>query len=477
MTISSIGVGSGLDVNSIVSQLVAIEKQPLQTLATKASSYQTQLSVYGNLNSQVSALEDAAAALATASGWATQKATSSDATAVSVTAGTSAVATSMSVEVTQLARAQSAASLRVASTALGATGDLKFELGSWSDPTVLPITPKPVFTPNVTPPILVTVAATDTLNDIKDKINLKDAGFTATVLNDGTGQRLVIRSTATGKDAGFRLDTPAEPGLAALGFTNPDSVGFVGQAPLDANVKINGVAVTSASNNMVDVTPGVTLKLNKLGSADITIEQDKDAIQTKVQAFADAYSALSKTLADSTKYVAGGTSGPLQGDSTTLGIQTLLRNTLFATSGTGDTAPRLSDIGLELQKDGSLKLNTTKLTTKMSDMTNLQKLFTQANTGQSDNGFGIKFKTFAHNLLNASSGSSALSSGTLVDKKNAIQGSINRNLDDQDRVNARASMVEAALRKQYSALDVQMSKMSALGSYVTAQLAQWNKTA
>lgn len=148
MAISSAGVGSGLDVKSIVSQLVAIEKKPLEQLQTKATNFQTQLSLYGTVKSQTSALGDAAAVLATSSGWTTQKATSSNTTAVSVTLGAAAVPVAMSLEVDQLARAQSSASAKIAAgAAVGATGDLKIEFGSWSD-TIPPVFGTP--TSNVT---------------------------------------------------------------------------------------------------------------------------------------------------------------------------------------------------------------------------------------------------------------------------------------------------------------------------------------
>jgi flagellar hook-associated protein 2 len=146
-------------------------------------------------------------------------------------------------------------------------------------------------------------------------------------------------------------------------------------------------------------------------------------------------------------------------------------------SGTGANAKHLSDIGLELGKDKvSLTLNATKFKAAMADMSNLQTLFTQTNTDQTDNGFGLKFKTFAYGLLHASSTSANESGGTIVDKQAAINGAIKRNGLDQDRISLRAARVETQLRKQYSALDAQMAKMSGLSSYVTAQLAQWNKT-
>jgi flagellar hook-associated protein 2 len=134
MAISAAGVGSGLDVQSIVSQLVAIEKQPLKQLQTKATAFQTQLSLYGKIKSQTSTLGDAAALLAGASGWNAQKASSSNAAAVGVTASTTAASTAFSVDVQKLARAQTSASLGILKDEpAGATGTMQIKLGSWSE--------------------------------------------------------------------------------------------------------------------------------------------------------------------------------------------------------------------------------------------------------------------------------------------------------------------------------------------------------
>ena len=106
-TISSPGLASGIDVKSIVSQLVALDRAPLQPLQRTASSLQSQLSIYGSLKSMMSTLGDAASKLSTASGWSGVKASSSNATAVSATAAAGASATGLSIEVQQLAKAQS----------------------------------------------------------------------------------------------------------------------------------------------------------------------------------------------------------------------------------------------------------------------------------------------------------------------------------------------------------------------------------
>lgn len=463
MAISSAGVGSGLDVKNIVTQLVAIEKQPLQALQTQASKIQTQLSLYGTVKSQVSALGDAAAALAGPGGWNAQKATSSNATAVGVFAGSGAVPATLSVSVQQLARAQSAASVGFAAgIAVGATGTLNIEAGTWSSAAT------PVFTPGISKSISIVVG--DTISDIAGKINSASAGVTATVLRDGANERLVIRSASTGLAAGFRLNTPADPGLSAFGFTNPsDGASFVGQTALDAKVNINGVDITSATNKMVNVTPGVTLQLSQLTTApaEVTIAPDLDVVQKNIQTFVDAYNALNTTIGEATKYVAATKKGgPLQGDATTLGLQTALRS-MLGSSSVGSTFARLSDAGIERQTDGSLKINSTKLTSAQQDLTNLKNLFTTDNANPMTNGFGLKVRDFSRAMV--------AFDGQVTSKSTALQASITRNSKDQDRVNERASRVEAQLYKQYTALDAQMAQLNGLSSFVTAQLAVWNK--
>jgi len=462
--ISSTGIGSGLDVKSIVSALVAIEKQPLTALQKTATKYQTQLSLYGTIKSQTSTLYDAAALLSGSSGWNSQTASSSNATAVSVTTGSSAMPTSMSVDVSQLARAQTAASVGVAAgAAVGASGSLNIDLGSWSSDSV------PVFTKGST----VTVGgivATDTISSIASKINAANAGVTASVLNDGANQRLVIRSSTSGVAAGFRLNTPADAGLSSLGLTNPDSTGFVGQTALNAKVKINGVAVESATNTMTNVAQGVTLQLNQAnaGPVEISVANDLDVVQKNIQSFVDAYNALNTTLSDATKYDSSTkTGGVLQGDSTTVGLENAL-GTLLGSSSTGSTYSHLSDVGLERQKDGSLKINQTKLTAAEQDLPNLKLLFTASSSDPSTSGFGVKVRDFSHSLINFD--------GRVTNKATALQGSIDRNSKDQDQVNAHAATVEAMLNTQYTALDKQMAKLTSLGNYMTSQVAQWNKS-
>jgi flagellar hook-associated protein 2 len=482
MTISSTGIGSGLDVKSIVSSLVAIEKQPLVKLQAKASTFQTQLSLYGTIKSQMSALGDAAAALSGTSGWNAQTGASSNAAAVGVTVGTTASSAALTVNVTQLAQAQSTASVGVLKgTVPGASGKLTIQLGAWTDGSLVPRVGSN--------PVDVTVSANDTVSAIASKINAANAGVKASVLSDGVNDRLVLQSSTTGAQAGFSVTATPDAfdnvalgsiALANYGFTNAavtaatQSAGtttgmFMGQSALNANLTVNGVALAPATNNISDVTPGVSLQLSQVTTSPVavTVQNDLTAVQKNIQSFVDAYNAISNSLMDATKYDASTkVAGPLQGDATSVGLLNALRSMMGSTS-VGSTLTHLSDAGLERQKDGTLKINQTKLTSAMQDMGNLQKLFTSYGTNTATNGFGIKVRDFAHAMVTFD--------GRVTNKSAALQKAISSNLGDQDRVTRRASAVEAQLNKQYSALDAQMAQMTSLNSFVTAQLAVWNK--
>ena len=277
-------------------------------------------------------------------------------------------------------------------------------------------------------------------------------------------------------------------GLDSLSYTAEDiTAGTSGmqraQRGSNASVNINGVLIDAPTNTLTNITPGVTVNLLKTGPAQVSVVQDKPGIQTNIQAFADAYTALSKTLSDATKYVPGGTSGVLQGDTTTVGLQKLMRE-MFKTSYTGSTTgyKYLSDVGLQIQTDGSLTVNSTSLTTAMENMASLQTLFTYGTDGPTYNkqtdGFGVRFREFAKELLNAGGGTTSVSTGNgyVTNKAAALQAAITRNSAEQEKVSTRAAAVEKRLRVQYSALDAKMATMTSLSSYVTAQLAQWNKT-
>ncbi len=481
MAISSTGIGSGLDVTSIISQLTALEKIPLTKLQTQATTIQSKVTTLGQIKSQVSTLSDAAFKLSLDSAWNGTTVNSSNSAAVSGTISGMAAATSFSVDVSQVAKAQSTASSAVpAGTAMG-TGTLTIDLGTWDHGTTLtPLIP-PVFgTPSST--VSITVGSgEDSLASIAQKINDTNSGVTATVLTDASGDRLLIRSKTTGEASGYRIQVSNDSegtntdslGLSRLAF-DPENGAFgmsandfqYGQNTL---AKVNGVSVSSSSNSLSGAIAGLTLQFNAVTTSAVNIQLavDQSAINKNIQDLVTAYNTLNTTLTDATKYDSvTKTAGILQGDATIVGLKNALIS-LLGSSSYGSTFSRLSDAGLELQLGGGITVNNSKLTTALTDIDNLKKLFKADNGDASTNGFALKIKAFSTGLL--------ATDGLVTSKSSALDAAVTRNTAEQDKVNAHVLLVGARLKKQYSALDAQMANLTALNTYITQQVAQWNK--
>lgn len=474
-TISTPGVGSGLDVRTIVTQLVALEKQPLTQLQTKATSLQTKLSAYSRVKSEMAALQDASAALLDTSSWQTKTFTSNNTSALTGNASEGALATSFAVKVTDLAQAQSVRAGAVTTgSALGTDGRLDIQLGEWSGA---------VFSPGSVTAVSVAVSASDTMTDIASKINQSDAGVTALVVRSGTEERLMLRGKSTGEAAGFRIQTfdgnssPVTDGVTGIGKLAYDSNGtsIYGmaqtQAAKNANVEIDGIAVSSATNTVVDAVPGITLNLLATTSTpvQVTVGADTATTKNKLEAFQKAYNTLNTTLADMTRYNAASKSaGALQGDSTAVGLQSVLRSMLGANGPTGNSFGRLSDVGLELQRDGSLSLNSSKLTSSLDNISSLQSFFDTDSGNTLTDGVARRLRDFVRTAVNID--------GSIDNRNKALKSAIDRNTVEQDRINERVARSETRLYAQFSRLDANMASLSSLGSFVSSQVAVWNQS-
>jgi flagellar hook-associated protein 2 len=364
---------------------------------------------------------------------------------------------------------------------------MTFRIGTWAGGS------SPTFTPGAASDVTVAVTAADTVTTLAAKINAANAGVVATVFKDGTGERLLLRSKSTGADAGFRVQTADadgnntdnaglsrfayDPQTAAFGMA---SSGISVQNGQDAKARINGMEVTSKTNTLTDNIPGVTITLTATTTTNygavneakapvtMAVREDVTPAVKNVQDFVTAYNALATSLADMTKYdAATKTPSIFQGDSAVLGLQSILRNVLGSVS-TGSTYQRLADVGIERQLNGTLTLNTTKLSAAANNGTELQKLFTANNGNNQTNGFAKKFSDLAAGVLGTG--------GSVVNKAKALQKNLDLNATEQTRVNDRAAAVEVRLRKQYSALDTKMASLTALNNYVAQQVATWNKS-
>ncbi|WP_374316713.1 flagellar filament capping protein FliD [Aquabacterium sp.] len=473
-TISSLGVGSGIDAETIVTKLVALESQPITQLKTEASKVQSKISAYGKIQSAVSDLQSAARKITSLDTWGATTASSSDSTAVTASTSSGAQTGSYSVVVNSLAKPQSVVSnsyMSSSSAALGASGTLTIELGSWSDST---------FTAGSSS-VSVSVAATDTLETIRDKINKSSAGIKATIITDSSGSRLVMQSSDTGASNGFRItaadadgNNTDDSGLSTFAYAPDQSTSgtTLTQSSSDASATINGVAVTSTSNTLSEVITGLTITLSKASSTatTITVGQDNDSITAAIQDFATKYTALTDLLRTNTKYDEGTkTAGTLQGDSGAVSILNQMRAIIGGSSSASSTYTTLSSIGLEVQSGGGLTVNASKLKSALGNLQEVKKLLGNSDSSDSTkDGIGTRIRALTDSLLDLE--------GTLTTRTKGLNTTLDYNEKRQEQMQNRVDLYEKRLRAQYTALDTAMAKLTSNSNYVTQMINSLNNT-
>jgi flagellar hook-associated protein 2 len=291
------------------------------------------------------------------------------------------------------------------------------------------------------------------LTEIRDEINAANIGVRASLVSDGGQARLVLNSKQTGAANGFQIEVDA--GLAGLAFTQ-------NQAAQDAQFSINGLALTSSSNTVKDAVEGLTLTLAKAppaGStpgttvdAEITVAQDADAVKKSVDDFVKAYNEVEKLIAELTRYDPNTkTAAVLNGESLLRQVQNGVRSIVRATmtAAPGDYT-RLSEVGLEIQRDGTLKLNEKRFGEALAaDSTKVTRLFAATSTVEAEQGFAVRLRA----RIDAIAGVD----GSLKAREDGLRASI-RTLDQQqERLEARLATIEKRLITQYSKLDALVS--------------------
>jgi len=479
MAISSPGIGSGLDVNSIVSQLVALERRPLAQLRTAATFIETQISAFGRVQSLVSALRDAAQTLARPGLWTQTSAGSNQPAGFTASASAGAAPGAYELQVTQLARAQSLASAAFASgSAVVGAGRLTIERGHWSEAD--PATPGalPAFTPQASgaPVVLDFDDPATTLEAVRDRINAARAGVTASIVRDTSGARLTLRSDSTGTEHALRLRATAldgsalTGGLGALAYA-PDADGSGGmqqtQAAANARATINGLAVESASNRFDNVIDRVSFTaVGVMASAGtLTVSNDSGAQRAAVQGFVAAYNALNSFLVEQTRFdETRRVGGTLQGDSTALSLRSQLRGLLRETGGSGLNFFELLSRRGDAPRDGTLTLDTARLDAALANPGTLGRLF--SGDGADVAGIATRFRQAGDRLLGAD--------GALSNRREGLNSRLRRNQDEQERVNDRVERTRVRLLQQYQSLDVRLGQMTSLSNLVGQQMTMLN---
>ncbi|MBK4738976.1 flagellar filament capping protein FliD [Noviherbaspirillum pedocola] len=389
MGISSVGIGSGLDVNSIVTQLMSVENQPLTLLQNKEATYQAQLSALGQVKSALSTFQSAAGSLSDPTQFAAVKATVGDSGVLTASASSSAAPGSYALEVTQLAQAQKLVSAGQASTttAIGA-GTITFDFGTVSGGSLDASTGKYTgasFASSGSGSKSVTIDSTHaTLSGIRDAINAAGMGVTASIVNDGSAapNRLVLTNSATGAASSMKISVSGDATLSSLLSQDPAGSQAMQQtiAAQDAKFSIDGLAVTKPSNHVTDLIDGVTLDLTKTNAGSpttLSVARDTASATSAVQKFVDAYNTANKTLTSLQAYDATTkTTAALNGDSTVRSMQTRMRDVLSTAVRGGGAYDRLADIGVTFQKDGTLAVDSTKLNAALtSNFNDVASLF------------------------------------------------------------------------------------------------------
>lgn len=382
MGISSPGIGSNLDVNGIVSKLMAVEQQPIALLDKKAASFNAKLSGFGTLKSVVSQFQSAVAGLANISKFQGVNTSVGDASVATVSGSSAAAPGTYSLEISKLAQSQKlTAAGQVSSTApigSGAATTLTFDFGtiSGATPDASGKYTGATFTNGGTGGKTVTIDGTNnSLSGIRDAINAADAGVTASIINDGSGApyKLSLTVTATGAASSLRLGVSGDSAIAGLLAQDPDSSGVQNLSETvtaqNSQFKLDGIAITKTSNTVTDALAGVTLNLAKTNvgtPTNVSITRDTSTVVASVNAFATAYNQVTQALRDASAYdPATKTGAILNGESTVQSLQNQIRSVLSAPIAGGPEGSTnftlLSQVGVTVQASGLLGVDSAKL--------------------------------------------------------------------------------------------------------------------
>ncbi len=449
--ISFAGIATGIDTKSLIAALVGVRKKPINLLDARRTEFEQLRTRYKTLQSKLDTLQDAAKELQKSKDFLAFKAASSNESIATATATGAAAPGSYSLDVAQLATGETEVS----------TGFDDYDTTAVSSSTeeTLQITIDGTTTN-------VTIDADSTLEEIKDAINDADLGVSATVINDGSpssNYKLVVSSDTTGEDQAISFsDDQGGAGIAqALNFTEE-------QSAQNAVLEVNGIDIERSTNVIGDVVEGVTFTLQSAGSSTVTVNPDFAAIKGDVQKFISAHndviSFINSEIAVSEITEQG---GAFNGESTVRSLKNTLLSQ-FASAGYpgGSSYSTLSQVGIQLNADGTLKFDAAKFEDAASGaLDDLTTLFTQKGDFFSQSGFqivdvpdSIASGTYSIGITQAASKASVTGTGVVTgtglaqdetltidtgaktiqvdllagDDIDAIVGKVNAALDDED---------------------------------------------
>ncbi|QOR39206.1 flagellar filament capping protein FliD [Billgrantia diversa] len=446
-SISSLGIGSGLDLNGLLDQLRSAERQKLQPIAQQKAQQEAKISAFGRLKAGVDKLQGAAQALNDSTLY--QKLSASvQGDGMSASASDAASPGRYDVAVTSIATAGTLATTRVDSletslTDAGSTLDLAFGDGTTHT---------------------VALEAGSTLEGMRDAINADEAaGVDASIINDGTGYRLVLSSRETGADAGITGMTFT--GLSAGVTLGEDAA--TARTGKDASLTINGIAITSATNTVEEAIQGVTLSLTPEAEGNtlsLTVSRDDGSVKDAVNKWVSAYNELQSTIGRMIKPGVDGTSsGELIGDRTVRTLESRMVQDLTSSVPGGDFS-LLSDLGVSLNKEGKLEVDEAALDAAITDSPAAVSAFFAGDSEEA--GMAGQFSGTLKQILD--------DNGMLG---NAIEGAESRVESLNERFTRMEASVERTIeryRQQFSQLDTMIAQMNQTSDYLFQQFDMMN---
>lgn len=444
-SISSLGVGSGLELNSLLNQLQEAEQAKLEPIQQQVQEQEVKISAYGELESALSSFGDAADELSDPALFQGHEASVSG-EAFQATANSDAAAGEYNVTVNDLATSGSLATQRVADpeaelNSADTTLDLSFQDAGLDHS--------------------VDIAAGSTLADVRDAVNADpDAAVNASIIDDGTGHRLALMSEDTGEQASI-----TGTNFATMADQVTLSAATETQGGQDASLEVNGIAITSTTNRVEGAIQGVDLDLQQEGSSTLSVARDDESIREAVTGFVENYNALKEATDNLTAFNGEDSqAGALNGDSAVRTIESRLRGDLSSGGQAGGELSMLSDVGLSMNVDGTLELDQDKLDSALvEDPAAVETFFAGDDTTP---GLAERLTETTEQLTS--------DNGALG---NAIQGAENQ----IDRLGERYTRTEDSIeqtveryRTQFNQLDSMVAQMNQTSSYLTQQLSGMN---
>ncbi|MFQ5660111.1 MAG: flagellar filament capping protein FliD [Gammaproteobacteria bacterium] len=462
--ITSPGIGSGLDINTLVSRLVAAEGDAKTALlASKRTNIQAEISAFGSLKSALTTFQGAVSKLQGSTTFAGNTLTSSEPLVFTASSAGSVAASNYNVEVVKLASAQKLLSPGYANSSSNVgTGTLNISVGTATFSVVIG-------------------SSNQTLIGIRDAINDSgdNPGVTATITNvdDGSGgtlSKLILTADNTGTKNTLTVtvnDTDLNntdiSGLSALYYdtsdaTTPEQLTEI-NAAADAIIKIDGQTVTRSGNSITDAIQGVTLNLLKQDPGmthTLTIGLDKDAVKASINDFIKNYNTLNGGINGLTLFDdQTGKRGRLIGDRTLLTLSGQLRRELAGTvSNPGGSVTNLVDLGITTKANGDLELDSSKLDSALAgDFDGVGKLFT------SSNGIATRLNSLLNDYVKGN--------GILDSKTAGLNNTVKRIDVDLEALNRRLGNLQDSLLRQFNALDGLLNQLQGTSNFLQSQLA------